>query len=356
MTEPATLQRRELLKIGGAAALASALGAAPAPAQSLEKLKSIYPTRSASSWPMWIAKEAGYYQGYGLDVTPEFGVHPVGIAGLISGEVQFSNYSLDDVAAAAMRDPVLVVVGSILHRATFALMVRSDIANFDALRGKRVGVGRVGDPPYHYTVGLMKAYGLKSNDVQWVPTGTDAAARVTMLISGQIDAALITPPSWYRVEALQGLKPLTLLEDHPEIVITVGNTYKKSWVAAHPDVPERVIKAQAEAIKRFYDDKAFAVTVYRKFDPSIGQADAERVYDSVVRVGVLDRIPLVQRAAADAVVDRIGTDIPALKTFDFQQVIDNRPIRKLIEAGFFEKLFGPDIKAEQERKLKAAFA
>ena len=185
---------------------------------------------------MWIAKEAGYYQGYGLDVTPEFGVHPVGIAGLISGEVQFSNYSLDDVAAAAMRDPVLVVVGSILHRATFALMVRSDIANFDALRGKRVGVGRVGDPPYHYTVGLMKAYGLKSNDVQWVPTGTDAAARVTMLISGQIDAALITPPSWYRVEALQGLKPLTLLEDHPEIVITVGNTYKKSWVAVHPDV------------------------------------------------------------------------------------------------------------------------
>jgi hypothetical protein len=64
----------------------------------------------------------------------------------------------------------------------------------------------------------------------------------------------------------------------------------------------------------------------------------------------------VQRAAANAVVDRIGTDIPALKTFDFQQVIDNRPVRKLIEAGFFEKLFGPDIKAEQERKLKAAFA
>jgi ABC-type nitrate/sulfonate/bicarbonate transport system substrate-binding protein len=177
-----------------------------------------------------------------------------------------------------------------------------------------------------------------------------------MLISGQIDAALITPPSWYRIEAQAGLKPLTLLEDHPEIVITVGNTYKKSWVAAHPDVPERVIKAQAEAIKRFYDDKAFAVTVYRKFDPSISQADAERVYDSVVRVGVLDRIPLVQRAAADAVVDRIGTDIPALKTFDFQQVIDNRPVRKLIDAGFFEKLFGPDIKAEQERKLKAAFA
>src|SRR5271165_3179202 len=95
VTGRAMLQRRVLLKIGGAAAVASALGSAPAPAQSLEKLKSIYPTRSASSWPMWIAKEAGYYQSYGLEVTPEFGVHPIGIAGLISGEVQFSNYSLD---------------------------------------------------------------------------------------------------------------------------------------------------------------------------------------------------------------------------------------------------------------------
>jgi ABC-type nitrate/sulfonate/bicarbonate transport system substrate-binding protein len=235
------------------------------------------------------------------------------------------------------------------------LMARAEFKSVPELKGKRFGVGRVGDPPYHYTVGLFKDYGMKAGDVQWVPTGTDASARVTMLISGQIDAALITPPAWYRLEQ-QGLKPLTLLEDHESMVVTVGNTYKKSWLAKQPDVPERILRAQGEAVHLLYSDKSAAIAAYRKYDQSISEADAARVYDNVVRVGLLDRIPLIQASAVAAVIDRIGADIPAVKTFDFNRLIDNRPVRKLIDEGFFEKLYGPGIKAEQDRKLKAAFA
>jgi len=345
------LNRRAFMTTSCAAI--STIATLPAWSQTLEQLKAINPTRSASSWPMWIAANQGYFKKYGLKVTPTFGVHPIGVAGLISGEIQFSNYSLDDIAATAVRDPVLVIIGSILHRATFALMARSEFQKVEDLKGKRVGVGRLGDPPYHYTVGLFKDYGLKPGDVQWIPTGTDASARVTMLLSGQMDAALVAPPAYYRLEQ-QGLKPLTLFQDHPNIVITVGNTYKKSWVAANPDVPERVLRAQAEAVRSFYNDKTAAVLTYRKYDPSISEADCGRAYDETIRAGVLDRIPLVQKAAADAVVDRIGNDIPAIKTFDFSQMVDNRSVRTLIAEGFFEKLYGPSIKAEQAKKLEAA--
>ena len=346
------IDRRFLL--AGAAAL-SAFGPVTAHAQAKTKLKGINPTRSSSSWTMWLAKEAGYYDKYGLDVTPEFGVHPVGIAGLISGDVQFTNYSLDDVAAASMRDPVLTVIGSLLHKGSFALMARPDVPNVEALKGKRIGVGRVGDPPYHYTVGLIKDYGLKSGDIQWVPTGTDASARVTMLISGQIDAALITPPAWYKLEQA-GMKPLTLLEEHDNTVLTVGNVYKKTWVAQNPDVPERVLRAQGEAVHRFYTDKDAAIAAYHKYDPSVSQTDLERVYASTVRFNIIDRIPLIQTVAGGAVVERIGADLPALKTFDFQSIIDNKSARKMIDEGFFEKLYGPSIKAEQDKKLKGAYA
>jgi ABC-type nitrate/sulfonate/bicarbonate transport system substrate-binding protein len=349
-----SLNRRHFLAAGSATAL-SAFGSSLAAAQAPQKLKSVFPTRSGSSWTMWIAKEGGYYEKYGLDVTPEFGVHPVGIAGLISGDVHFTNYSLDDVSAAAAKDPVLVTIGTLLRKGSFALMARAEVKSVEDLKGKRMGVGRVGDPPYHYSVGLFKEYGLKASDVQWVPTGTDAAARVAMLKTGQIDAALVTPPAWYRLEQ-EGLRPLTSMEDHPNIVLTVGNTYRKSWVAQNPDVPERVLRAQAEAIKRFYSDKEFAVAAYRKYDKAVSEADASRVYDSSVRVGIIDRIPLMQRVSADAVIERIGNDIPALKTFDFSQCIDNRPVRKLISEGFYEKIFGPEIKAEQDKLLKEAFA
>jgi ABC-type nitrate/sulfonate/bicarbonate transport system substrate-binding protein len=333
----------------------AASGTVTASSQAAVKLKAINPTRSVSSWPMWLAIEAGYFAKYGLEVAPTFGVHPVGIAGLMSEEIQYTNYSLDDSAAASVRDPVLMVVGSILHRGSFALMARAELKSVQELKGKRFGVGRVGDPPYHYTVGLFKDYGMKASDVQWVPTGADASARVTMLISGQIEAALITSPAWYRLEQ-QGLKPLTLLEDHESMVVTVGNTYKKSWLAKHPDVPERILRAQGEAVHRLYSDKPAAITAYRKYDQSISEVDAARVYDNVVRVGLLDRIPLVQTSAVAAVIDRIGADIPVVKTFDFNRLIDNRPVRKLIDEGFFEKLYGPGIRAEQDKKLKAAFA
>ena len=350
----AVLHRRAFLASCGACAMVAS-GVVPANAQAAAKLKAVNPTRSPSSWPMWLAIEGGSFAKYGLEVAPTFGVHPVGIAGLMSEEIQFTNYSLDDSAAASARDPVLTAVGSVLHRGSFALMARAELKSVQELKGKRFGVGRVGDPPYHYTVGLFRDYGMKAGDVQWVPTGADASTRVTMLISGQIDAALITSPAWYRLEQ-QGLKPLTLLEDHENLVVTVANTYKKSWLAKHPDVPERVLRAQGEAVHRLYSDKPVAIAAYRKHDQSISEADAARVYDNVVRVGLLDRIPLIQTNAVAAVIDRIGADIPAVKTFDFSRLIDNRPVRKLIDEGFFEKLYGPGIKAEQDKKLKAAFA
>ncbi len=354
MTATHRPHRRRFLATGAGAVAALALAPA-ARAQGLHKLTAIYPTRSGASWPMFLAKESGTYEKYGLDVSLRFGVHPVGIAGLVSGEVHFTNYSLDDTTAAVVREPILTVMASMLNRASFALMARAEIADVPALKGKRMGIGRLGDPPYHYTSALLRSYGLKPNDVQWVPTGADANARATMLVGGQLDAVLLTAPAWYRLEA-QGLKPLTQIEDHESIVISTGYTFKKSWVAANPELPERIIRAQAEAVHRFYDDKEAAVAAYRKYDPAISESDAARVYDNYKLKSLLDRVPLLPRAAAEATVERLGNDIAAVKTFDFQQAVDMRLVRRLIDEGFFEKLYGPGIRAEQERKLKGTFA
>ena len=44
-----------------------------------------------------------------------------------------------------------------------------------------------------------------------------------------------------------------------------------------------------------------------------------------------------------------------MKEFDFHKVIDNSVVGRLVNEGFFEKLFGPGIKAEQDRKARLAF-
>ena len=44
-----------------------------------------------------------------------------------------------------------------------------------------------------------------------------------------------------------------------------------------------------------------------------------------------------------------------MRAFNFRTVIDNSIVERLVKTGFFEQLFGPGIKAEQERKAKLAF-
>ena len=76
-----------------------ALISTAAMAQPLQKITINYPTRSGASWPMYIAKEGGYYQKYGLDVDLKFGVHPAGIAMLVGGEAAMANLFLNLVGA-----------------------------------------------------------------------------------------------------------------------------------------------------------------------------------------------------------------------------------------------------------------
>jgi len=52
----------------------------PTEVQQLQSVTLNYPTRSGASWPLFIAKEGGYYRKYGLDVTLVFAGHPAGIA------------------------------------------------------------------------------------------------------------------------------------------------------------------------------------------------------------------------------------------------------------------------------------
>ena len=64
----------------------------------------------------------------------------------------------------------------------------------------------------------------------------------------------------------QGYKTLANLADHPDIFASTAYLMKKSVVEADPELPEKLIEAQAEGIKRFYEDKAFAVQTFLQYD------------------------------------------------------------------------------------------
>ena len=338
-------------------ALAAVLFAcsAAAQAQPLQKITVNFPTRSGASWPLFLAKEGGYYQKYGLDVDLVFAGHPGGIAMVVSGEAQMSSYNLESVMQASVRDAPFTIVGSSVNRAFFVLMSRPDIASVKDLKGKRLAVSQIGDPPYNYASAYLKKFGLSARDVEWVAVGTDANGRAAALAAGRADATLLTPPAYFKLEEA-GYKSLGNLADHDDIFASTTYLMRASTIAANPKLPELLIKAHAEAIKRFYDDTAFAVKAYQVYDKQ-STADVERFYDGYAKANLLERIPFALAGALQSVIDQQADPRIAaqMKAFDFRKVIDNSIVSRLVREGFFEQLFGPGIKAEQARKSSMAF-
>jgi hypothetical protein len=133
--------------------------------------------------------------------------------------------------------------------------------------------------------------------------------------------------------------------------------YKQSTAAADPKLPELLIKIHAEAIKRFYDDKTFAVKAYLAYNKNDDPADIARVYDHYASTNTFERVPYLNAAAVRYMVDHpVDAQSGAqLKKFDFRTVVDNGTVDRLVKEGFFEKLYGPGIKAEEDRQAKSAF-
>ena len=334
-----------------AALMAPAASAQTAP---LQKITINYPAKSGGSWPLFLAKEGGYYQKYGLDVTLTFGAGNVGIAMITSGDAVMTNSSMEQALQASSRDPnALVSMGSFLNKGAFSMISAKTIGGLKDLKGKRIAVAQVGDAVYNYTIALLSKSGLTARDVTWIPVGNDATARAAALQSNRADAALLTAPSYFRMlEA--GFKNLANLADHKDIYASSVYLFTRKTVAANPRLPELILRAQTEAIKRFYDDKTFAIKAYIAYDKQTVK-DVERIYDIYAKNKAFERVPFVLANAVNSVVAQAAEEqATQMRAINFKTVIDNGAVDRLVREGFFEKVFGSSVKSEQnDRSLQA---
>jgi ABC-type nitrate/sulfonate/bicarbonate transport system substrate-binding protein len=348
--------KQEKPKLQGAAVMVVflalfTLGAPPLFAQPLQKTVAMIGARSGASWPLWIAKDARLYAKYGLDIELVYAVHPGPIAAIISGHAAMTSSGSDPALLAAAKDPSLVVLGGFMNKGSFAMIGSKTATDMKQLGGKKIGVGRVGDPPYHMAVSLLKKYGMTPRDIQWVSIGVDAAARAAALQSGQVDAALITAPAYFRLQAA-GLPVLAVLLDHEDIYVSTYYLFRREALSKERATVLAFIKAHAEAIKRFYDDKAFATEIMIKYGGTRNTEDANRVYDLFKKARVLEPIPYALKGSVEAVVERQSQE---LKGVDLSKAIDNSLVDQLVKEKYFETVFGPSIRDEQQRKQALAF-
>ncbi len=205
---PASLRRRDVVRIGGlgAASLMLTLATRSAFAQNaapnLQKIKANLSTlrygeitpNYADSWPTMVAKVKGYFKDVGITnlnvtLTEEY------IAGLVSNSLDISHSDTDKALSAAVASNMPIkIIGCFRQRERWILGGRKGINTPADLKGKKVSGGALDGHNTWVLKQILTKVGLDpAKDVEIVPMTGASNARQMAVITGTIDAAILFP-------------------------------------------------------------------------------------------------------------------------------------------------------------------
>src|SRR5262249_21132401 len=124
-------------------ALLIVLLASPAFAQT--KLRVAYPTTVGSMGILWVTKDAGLFDKYGLDVSLIYisGSSKI-VQAMLAREIPISEIAIPAVIQANQEGADLVMLAGGNHKPGQKLMVKPAIKRAEDLKGKKLGVTRFG--------------------------------------------------------------------------------------------------------------------------------------------------------------------------------------------------------------------
>ena len=144
MNDRRWLMKGSRRRLFSALAIFSVIGASHLHAQGLVKVPFPYSVVNYSSLPWMIAKDAGLFRKYELDVDLVFmGSSSLIVQSMLSGSVPVAGVAGPAVISSVVSGGDVVTVAN-LAPLTIALMVKPTIEKPEDLRGKKIGVPRLG--------------------------------------------------------------------------------------------------------------------------------------------------------------------------------------------------------------------
>jgi len=303
-----------------------------------DKLTLIYTARVMSQSYPWIAHEAGLFKKYDLDVPLVF-VTPgaPAVATILSGDSEV----IQQGAATLIRPFVqgnrdLVFIGGIKSLLTHSIIAKPDIKRPEQLKGKRIGVSRIGSNPHYFAVQALRQFGIESREVSYIQAG-GAPETLAALVAQGIDAAVLTMPT-----DAQALK----LGYHyviygPDLKIAYAATTfnsRRSILARRGPVIARFMRAMAEAAKIMHTDKEYIYKVLEKYLRIDDRKLLEASYN--VEIKSLEPRLAMKPEGFQSALDEIAPTDPRAKTVKPQEMIDTRYLDEMEKSGFFEQIWG----------------
>lgn len=325
-----------LTTLSAITSLAISIGASDTSAQ--EKIKLSYSSVDATNSIYFVALERGFYKKYGLDAELIFiPSTPTSVSSLIAGDIKVANASGNAIASAAVGGVSLVTVACYINTLPYELVVQESVRSAEDLKGKSIGISRVGSASDMAAHVLIKGLGLEPiKDVPIIQVG-GAPERAAAFRTGRI-VGFPSPPGI--INLAKGMPHKIListadLQKRFEFPYICANT-TKSYLNSHRDAVKKVVMALTEAAYFFKTRKEETKKIIAKFGKQDNEAYLESAYNAMAKL--YERVPLVTRPGMeeqikDAVARKPGASLKV------EDIVDEGIVRELEKSGFIDKLY-----------------
>jgi len=288
----------------------------------------------------YIAKEKQLYKKYGLDVELIYiPSSTTTIAAVVSGSVAVGNISGGATANAAVGGANVVAVGCFINTLPYELIVHESIRSAQQLKGKTVGISRVGSSSDVAARVLLKELKLEPDkDVAILQVG-GSTERAVAFRTGRI-AAFPSPPG--TIHLAQGMPHRVLISTadfpkgfaFPYVCPTTSKTYLKN----NRDTMKRLLMALIEATQFYKTHKEESKKIFAKYSRQNNEAYLEAAYQSSSKL--FEQVPLVNREGMDAQVKEAVARKPG-STLKVDDIVDDSLVLELEKEGFINRIYKP---------------
>jgi NitT/TauT family transport system substrate-binding protein len=286
----------------------------------------------------YIAKERQLYKKYGLDADLVFiPSSTTTIAAVVAGSVSVGNISGGATANAAVGGAGVVAVGCFINTLPYDLIVHESIRSAQQLKGKAIGISRVGSSSDVAARAFLKELKLEPDkDVAILQVG-GSTERAAAFRTGRI-VAFPSPPG--TIHLAQGMphRVLISMADFPKgfPFPYVCPTASKSFVRQNRDTVKRLLMALIDGVHFYKTRKEESKKIMAKYTRYNNEAYLEDAYQSSAKL--FEQVPLVNREGMDVQVKDAVSRKPG-STLKVDDIVDDSLVLELEKEGFIGRIY-----------------
>lgn len=303
-----------------------------------EKIKISYSSVDAPNANWYIAEAKGFYQKYGLDTDLVFiSSSTTNVAAVVAGSVKVGNISGGALANAAVGGADLVCVGSFINTLPYDLIVNESIKSAQGLKGKGIGISRVGSSSDVAARVFLKAFGLEPDkDVAILQVG-GSPERAAAFRSGRI-AGFTSPPG--TVELTQGMPHRILVSmgdlqnrfPFPYVCVTTT----RSFLASNRTTIKRIMMALIDATHFFKTQKEESKRIFAKYSRQSNEGYLEAGYQANAKL--FEQVPLATKEGMAIQIKEALARKPGA-SLKVEDIVDDSIVTELDKEGFIGRIY-----------------